>query len=689
MSFFEDIGNFAQGAVKAGQVAFNAVDGAVNAVGNFINPGLGLGAPTPRPLVPSVTNRSVNVGGHDPIQGYDVGVWVEDKGRGHKHVLMGQFTNIVISVKNASEPYLAVGSRQPLYLDGEIQIAFTLEKGLLDTRVFTETFGFKTFDRNNRYIRSPRFKITFAVDPVDWSTLDEDAKNFDELHRRYSAGRFVLEFCKIDTWTMGAQAGRSIVANQWHGVAQQIWAEPLTLDNMPDYKKAQYDSDTGNPIDIEAVPTFYYSGNADQSSTTIPAVNKSYLLYPSWMTQRMLLEAEKRILLELKDRIPFHENPNVQNVFKVLLDAIDRIEARIGNPADPLTKSRAFTDGAIFDGPSHFFGASTDDDTRSSNNEPSTVGKMLGRAVSDRRLALLAARAEILRQLQASTNPLQRSFYQAQFNTATEALEALAGRKSRSDAGDNGVLSLAQHLQREIEELKQDRDALKKRVQGGETVFAEAVATMTRQLEELESQQFLNFNTPSGEGGSFNDTGNTELMPPSLGVRSQDERSHQIGADRAAFVNNLRDKLAAETDPNRRADIQEALNNVLERFKNEQDSRVVAPNYGDLPQRKSSATPSTPGPDETKSSSTAGALGTPVKKSGSNSPAIMELSTAFRARILAELTQAKSDLTAGVGDRVQLSKLVSKLQDDLDIVTSFVQSLPAQGSVDPNSSSNP
>ena len=81
-------------------------------------PGFDLGS------IRSVRSNTINIGGPDPIQGHDVGVWVEDLGRkGRPNILLGQFTSITIMVKNATEPYRPVGSRQAIYFDGDRHLA--------------------------------------------------------------------------------------------------------------------------------------------------------------------------------------------------------------------------------------------------------------------------------------------------------------------------------------------------------------------------------------------------------------------------------------------------------------------------------------------------------------------------------------------------------------------------------------
>lgn len=172
----------------------------------------------------SIQAHMLNQGGADPVQGFDVGVWVHDQGTGDK-ILLGQFTSIVITVRNATEVYLEMGQRYPRYLDGEFQIAFVLEKGLLDISVFQQTFGFAQVSRRKRFGRSPRFEITFSLNPVDADVLEKDITDLSagKIDRDVT-GRFVLETAKIDSWHIAATSGRHVVATQWQGIAEGMSA---------------------------------------------------------------------------------------------------------------------------------------------------------------------------------------------------------------------------------------------------------------------------------------------------------------------------------------------------------------------------------------------------------------------------------------------------------------------------------
>lgn len=174
----------------------------------------------------SVNSNTVNLGGADPIQGFDVGVFWHDRADGRR-VLVGQATSMVITVRNATEAYMEFGQRYARYLDGEIQIGYVIERGFIDIRCFQETFGFKSMNRTKRFGRSPRFDITFACNPVDADALESQVSTaVDSLDgstfSRDVTGRFVIECCKIDSWHLAATGGRQVVATQWQGVAEGI-----------------------------------------------------------------------------------------------------------------------------------------------------------------------------------------------------------------------------------------------------------------------------------------------------------------------------------------------------------------------------------------------------------------------------------------------------------------------------------
>lgn len=223
----------------------------------------------------SISNRTVNIGGPDPVQGFDVGVWIYD-GSDDSRVMMAQFTSIVVTVRNATEAYIEFGQRVPRYLDGEFQIAFVLEKGLLDINVFQQTTGFKSITRNKRMGRSPRFTIVFAVQPVDADVLE--AGNISALDNgamdRDMTGRFILQQCKIDSWHFAATSGRQVVATQWQGVAEGYDAIPGDFIEIAGLNAGSLKNSNGKNL-----ASSYYLGNSFAAENTIASTNKS--LHPN------------------------------------------------------------------------------------------------------------------------------------------------------------------------------------------------------------------------------------------------------------------------------------------------------------------------------------------------------------------------------------------------------------------------
>jgi hypothetical protein len=186
----------------------------------------------------------------DPLQGFDADIWILDQATG-RNILVGRFTSFQLTVRNSTEPYLEFNQRIPRYLDGELQIGWVCERGLLDVRVIEQTFGFDTLSRELRLNRQPRFNITvqlnaqeldsnsFGAESGKGSTIDNATIQNGELiignndtfrsvgdrnnyARRKAAGELNLQYCKLDSFTMGMMAGRSVIANRWEGLAEGI-----------------------------------------------------------------------------------------------------------------------------------------------------------------------------------------------------------------------------------------------------------------------------------------------------------------------------------------------------------------------------------------------------------------------------------------------------------------------------------
>lgn len=183
-------------------------------------------------------------GGPDPIQGFDVDVWVMDgsrsgadtavPGSASNMVLLGSFTSIVVTIRNATEAYLELNQRIPRYLDGEVQMAWVMEKGMVDLYALRQTFGFDRMRRKYRFNRSPRFLITFNVttngelkDTLTKTSsnvggLIENGSGVWDTMKRTTTGRYLLYNAKVDSWHFAATSGKQVVANQWQGVCEGI-----------------------------------------------------------------------------------------------------------------------------------------------------------------------------------------------------------------------------------------------------------------------------------------------------------------------------------------------------------------------------------------------------------------------------------------------------------------------------------
>lgn len=189
------------------------------------------------PLYSAAVNNAIL----DPLQGYDASVWAQDQATGN-YLLVGSFTSIQITISNATEPYLEFNQRSPRYLDGEIQIGWVMERGQLDSRILQQTFGISEMTRQARLNRMPRFQITLETNAPDLDdgapALYPDAGRIGNgeifipqtttnvqaarFANRKTRGQLVLEFCKVDSFTMGATAGRTVIANRWVGLAEGI-----------------------------------------------------------------------------------------------------------------------------------------------------------------------------------------------------------------------------------------------------------------------------------------------------------------------------------------------------------------------------------------------------------------------------------------------------------------------------------
>ena len=237
----------------------------------------------------------VNNTGHDPIQGFDVEVWVQDVCTGLL-AWFGKFQSVTVSVRDATETYLELGQRIPIHLNGEIQIAWVLEQGMVDLNFIQRSFGVPALRRDSYITRGPRFQISFDVNSPELQLAGGNNvgsltangrtgdRNLDRTNNgnptqaggtggrtsndfardmklqsmyRYGAdeyfmpginhaigqktgrayypqaqGRYDIMRCKLDSVSMGAVAGRRVVALRWEGLAEGITFVPVSTQTF-------------------------------------------------------------------------------------------------------------------------------------------------------------------------------------------------------------------------------------------------------------------------------------------------------------------------------------------------------------------------------------------------------------------------------------------------------------------------
>jgi hypothetical protein len=196
----------------------------------------------------SLFRAPVNNASLDPMQGFDVEVWVTDVATG-QILDIGQFQSCTLTIRNATETYLPLGQRIPTYLDGEIQIAWVLERGKLSTNFLTSWFGTSNINKDQYLTRGPRFQISIDLNavefknPVDTKYIYESvavksnatdffrptgatAGYFESPEDRASSGseqgRLEIVRCKLDSFSEGIMPGRRVIANRWEGVAEGV-----------------------------------------------------------------------------------------------------------------------------------------------------------------------------------------------------------------------------------------------------------------------------------------------------------------------------------------------------------------------------------------------------------------------------------------------------------------------------------
>lgn len=154
---------------------------------------------------------------------------------------------------------MELGQRIPIYLNGEIQIAWVLEQGLVDMKFIVRTFGVQKIRRDQVITRGPRFHVSFdanaadrnvqtatavnatdtqsnvfGVDPVSRfglrNPLVEPANRVDNSPAAH--GRYEMMRCKVDSVSLGIMPGRRVAAVRWEGVSEGISFEPESVQQF-------------------------------------------------------------------------------------------------------------------------------------------------------------------------------------------------------------------------------------------------------------------------------------------------------------------------------------------------------------------------------------------------------------------------------------------------------------------------
>ena len=190
----------------------------------------------------------------------------------------GRFQSLTVSIRDATETYLELGQRIPIYLNGEIQIAWVLEQGLVDMKFVVRTFGIENIRRDQVVTRGPRFHIAFDANAADKVGQTAQASNLDlgsnsvtnsisgsnaatfrqgatnplftdgQLYDSggpTAEGRYEMMRCKVDSVSLGVMPGRRVAAVRWEGVSEGISYVPQSVQT---FKNSEAFQAGGNSI---------------------------------------------------------------------------------------------------------------------------------------------------------------------------------------------------------------------------------------------------------------------------------------------------------------------------------------------------------------------------------------------------------------------------------------------------------
>jgi hypothetical protein len=174
----------------------------------------------------------------DPLQGYDIQVTTtEYDGNGTR--LMGAFNTFMWRVVSQSEVYLTLNQRIPRHLDGEILTVWSLDQGLVNLDVVSNTFGTlfaeklgKDRPRAQIIPRQRRFQlhVTANLETIETNVTNLfgeqgfnrgiDSNGNPVTDASYPGLSIKLHYSRVDTLTFGVAPGRAVAANSWQGTAE-------------------------------------------------------------------------------------------------------------------------------------------------------------------------------------------------------------------------------------------------------------------------------------------------------------------------------------------------------------------------------------------------------------------------------------------------------------------------------------
>jgi hypothetical protein len=138
-----------------------------------------------------------------PLQGFDVSVMVVGP---EGPAFVGEFQEVSVNIANDIEEYLALGSRMPQLLDGEIKVDGSLKRGFIDVgKSLLTAFGAATMQPGVQF-SSPRYVIT--------ADFNAPAKGL--------VGRYQMTGCIVDKLSLTAQKGKAVVNSDYTFRAEGI-----------------------------------------------------------------------------------------------------------------------------------------------------------------------------------------------------------------------------------------------------------------------------------------------------------------------------------------------------------------------------------------------------------------------------------------------------------------------------------